>query len=120
MGSTTGSTGGGQGGHTAGSATQAARSQVNDMTERGSEAYGQAKQVMSEAYDRTSETLSHTYDQAINYGRENPGKFALIAFGAGIGIGVLLASAGSGRSRTTRIAEPVVNALSQVAMEFLR
>jgi ElaB protein len=90
------------------------------MGERGAEMYDQAKHAVTEAYDRTSETLSNTYDQAINYGRENPGKFALIAFGAGIGIGVLLASAGSGRSRTSRIAEPVVNALSQVAMEFIR
>jgi ElaB/YqjD/DUF883 family membrane-anchored ribosome-binding protein len=90
------------------------------VADRGAEAYGQAKQVVSEAYDRTSETLSNTYEQAINYGRENPGKFALIAFGAGIGIGILLSSTGSGRSRTNRIAEPVVNALSQVAMEFLR
>ena len=57
----------------------------------------------------------------MTYGRENPGKLTLIAFGAGIGIGLLLAgSLGGGRSRTNRIAEPIVGALSQVAMEFFR
>jgi hypothetical protein len=65
--------------------------------------------------------LTNTYDQAMSYGRENPGKLTLIAFGAGIGIGILLASnMGGGRSRTNRIAEPVINALSQVATEFFR
>lgn len=65
--------------------------------------------------------LSNTYDQAMDYGKENPGKLTLIAFGAGIGIGVLLASGlTSGRSRSSRIGEPIVAALSQVAMEFLR
>jgi len=65
--------------------------------------------------------LSNTYDKTVTYGRENPGTMTLIAFGAGIGIGVLLASSlTGGRSRTNRIAEPIVNALSQVALEFLR
>jgi ElaB/YqjD/DUF883 family membrane-anchored ribosome-binding protein len=83
-------------------------------------AYEQTKQVVTDAYGKTSEALSNTYDQAMTYGRENPGKLTLIAFGAGIGIGVLLASGFGGRSRTSRIAEPIVGALSQVAMEFFR
>ena len=79
------------------------------------------KQAVSTAYDKTSQVLSDTYDQAMSYGKENPGKLTLIAFGAGIGIGLLLSSTlGGGRSRTSRIAEPVVNALSQVALEFFR
>ena len=75
---------------------------------------------MTDAYGKTSEVLSNTYDQAMTYGRENPGKLTLIAFGAGIGIGILLASGMGGRSRTNRIAEPIVGALSQVAMEFFK
>ncbi|HKY03580.1 MAG TPA: hypothetical protein VJQ56_01755 [Blastocatellia bacterium] len=110
---TTTSSGTGTSGATTGSATQTARSQANDMAT-------QAQQAVTNAYDKTAETLSHTYDQAITYGRENPGKFALIAFGAGIGIGILLANSGSRSTRTARVAEPVVNALSQIAMEFLR
>jgi hypothetical protein len=55
----------------------------------------------------------------MTYGRENPGKLTLIAFGAGIG--VLLASGlGSGRSRNSRFAEPIVTALSQVALQLFR
>lgn len=84
-------------------------------------AYDQTKQVVNDAYSKTSEVLSSTYDQTMTYGRENPGKLTLIAFGAGIGIGLLLAGTlGGGRSRTNRIAEPIVGALSQVAMEFFR
>lgn len=83
-------------------------------------AYEQTRQVVTDAYGKTSEVLGNTYDQAMTYGRENPGKLTLIAFGAGIGIGILLASGLGGRSRTNRIAEPIVGALSQVAMEFFR
>jgi ElaB/YqjD/DUF883 family membrane-anchored ribosome-binding protein len=112
----TGSTSGqpsGQSNTQAASATQRAR-------ETAQTAYDQTKQVVNEAYDKTSEVLSTTYDQAMTYGRDNPGKLTLIAFGAGIGIGLLLAGSLGGRSRTNRIAEPIVGALSQVAMEFFR
>ena len=64
--------------------------------------------------------LTDTYDQAMVYGKENPGKLTLIAFGAGIGIGVLVASGLGGRRRNSRFTEPIVNALSQVALEFFR
>ena len=84
-------------------------------------AYKETKQAVNDAYGKTSEVLGNTYDQAMVYGKENPGKLTLIAFGAGIGFGVLLASGFSGgRRRSSRIAEPIVTALSQVAMEFLR
>ena len=84
-------------------------------------AYEDTRQAVTDAYGKTTEVLSDTYNQAMVYGKENPGKLTLIAFGAGIGIGVLLASGlTSGRSRSSRIGEPIVNALSQVALEFLR
>jgi hypothetical protein len=112
---TGGQTGSSYTGQTTGSAPQRAREQ--DIG--GQSTFDQTKQTVSDAYGKTTEVLTNTYDQAMSYGRENPGKLTLIAFGAGIAIGLLLSGTG-GRSRTNRIAEPVVNALSQVAMEFFR
>lgn len=107
--------------NTAASATQRAREGVQSAFEETKHVVGEAKQVVNDAYGKTTEVLNNTYDQAMVYGKENPGKLTLIAFGAGIGIGVLLASGiTSGRSRSSRIGEPIVAALSQVAMEFLR
>jgi len=103
------------------SAPQKAKEMASEVGARMEAAVDQTKRAVSDAYDKTSEALSNTYNQTLEYGRENPGKLTLIAFGAGIGIGILLASGlAGGRSRTNRIAEPVVNALSQIAMEFFR
>jgi ElaB/YqjD/DUF883 family membrane-anchored ribosome-binding protein len=93
---------------------------TKQIVDRGAEVFDQTKQAVSAAYGKTSEVLSHTYDQAMVYGRENPGKMTLIAFGAGIGIGALLMSGRSSNRRAGRFAEPVVNALSEVALEFFR
>jgi ElaB/YqjD/DUF883 family membrane-anchored ribosome-binding protein len=90
---------------------------AQNILERGSEAYGKAEQAVSDAYDKTKQKVSETYDQAKNYSNENPGKTILVALGIGIGLGLLL-SASSGRSRTSRIANPVINALSDIAHEF--
>jgi ElaB/YqjD/DUF883 family membrane-anchored ribosome-binding protein len=86
------------------------------------EAVDQAKQVVTDAYNRASKSLNESYSQALDYGRENPGKTTLIAFGAGIGIGLLLAgNLGSSRnSRTGRIVPPVMNALTEIAREVFR
>ena len=94
----------------------------DEFSNRSSEVMDQTKQAVTQAYDKTAETLSQTYSQAMDYGRENPGKLTLIAFGAGIGIGLLLAGSFSGgrSSRTTRIAEPAIDALSRIALEFFR
>jgi len=102
-------------------APQRARDLASDVTSGVETAYDQTVKAVSDAYDKTSEVISNTYDQTMTYGRENPGKLTLIAFGAGIGIGILLASGvGGGRSRNGRFAEPIVTALSQVALEFFR
>jgi hypothetical protein len=63
--------------------------------------------------------LSETYEQAKLYGRENPHKAIHIASGIGAGLRFLL-GASSRRSRTGRFAPPVVKALSDIALEFLR
>ena len=105
----------------ASAATQRAREIASDVGDGVQTAYDQTVKAVSEAYDKTSEVISNTYDQTMTYGRANPGKLTLIAFGAGIGLGVLLASGlGGGRSRNSRIAEPIVSALSQVALELFR
>ena len=92
---------------------------VDEASRRGAEMYDQTKQVVTDAYGKATEAVNETYDQALRYGREHPGQLTLVAFGAGIAVGILLASS-SRRSRTQRIAEPVVDAISRVALEFLR
>ena len=105
----------------ASSAPQRARESASDVTSGVQTAYDQTVKAVGEAYEKTSEVLTNTYDQTMTYGRENPGKLTMIAFGAGIGIGILLASGlGGGRSRNSRFAEPIVGALSQVALELFR
>jgi ElaB/YqjD/DUF883 family membrane-anchored ribosome-binding protein len=93
---------------------------VQTIFERGAEAYGQAEEAVSDAYDKTSEKVSETYGKARNYGHDNPGKSILIALGIGVGLGFLLCS-GTRRSGVTgRIARPVVNAISDIALDFWR
>jgi hypothetical protein len=53
----------------------------------------------------------------MSYGREHPGKITIIALGAGFGLGLLLAGR---RSRMSRYADPVINALSHIVREFVR
>jgi ElaB/YqjD/DUF883 family membrane-anchored ribosome-binding protein len=98
-----------------GSASATAQS----ILDRGAEVYGQAEQAVSDVYDKTAQTVSETYEQAKSYGTENPGKTILIALGIGVGLGFLL-GASSRHSRTGRFAQPVVNALSDIALEFFR
>ncbi|MEK6322279.1 MAG: hypothetical protein AABN33_11400 [Acidobacteriota bacterium] len=117
---TTGQSSTGTSGH-ASTAPQRAREIASDVGSGVQTAYDQTVKAVGEAYEKTSEVLTNTYDQTMTYGRENPGKLTMIAFGAGIGIGILLASGfGGGRSRNSRLAEPIVGALSQVALEFFR
>jgi ElaB/YqjD/DUF883 family membrane-anchored ribosome-binding protein len=100
------------------------------IMDRGAEAYGKAEKTVSDAYDKasekvgqaydkTSEKVSETYEKAKDYSSENPGKAILIALGIGVGLGLLM-SAGTRRSHNGRFARPVVNALSEIALEFWR
>jgi ElaB/YqjD/DUF883 family membrane-anchored ribosome-binding protein len=92
---------------------------AQDITSRGTRAYEETKRAMGQAYDRSAKAIGQTYEQALDYGRHNPGKTALIAFGVGVGIGMLLLGSGR-RSRISRYGEPIVNALSNMAMEFVK
>jgi ABC-type nitrate/sulfonate/bicarbonate transport system permease component len=90
------------------------------VKERAGEVVDQASKTVNQAYEQASQVVGETYDQAITYSRSNPGTAILIAFGAGVGIGLLVAAGMPARSRMNRIAEPVVGALSQIALEFIR
>jgi len=93
---------------------------AENILERGAEVYGQAKQAVSDVYDKTSKAVCKTCEQAKSYSSENPGKTILIALGIGVGLGLLLGARTHHRSRTSRFAPPVVNALSDIALEFFR
>ena len=92
---------------------------AQSILERGAEVHGQAEQAVGDVYDKTAQAVSETYEQAKRYSRKNPDKAILIALGIGVGLGFLF-GASSRHSRTGRIARPVVNALSDIALEFLR
>jgi ElaB/YqjD/DUF883 family membrane-anchored ribosome-binding protein len=109
--STGGQTAGAQSGHTARQAREYGPS---------SETMDQMRRSVSEAYNRASHSMNETWEQAMEYGRENPGKATLIAFGAGLGVGLLLANGFVTRSRSRRIVPPVMNALSEIASEIFR
>jgi ElaB/YqjD/DUF883 family membrane-anchored ribosome-binding protein len=91
--------------------------------ERGAEALDQAKRKAGQVYDQANKSLNEQYGKAMEYGRENPGKMTLIAFGVGVGVGVGLTVSGSHsapHSRRRRMVEPVMNALSSIARELFR
>ena len=100
-------------------AAQAARAAGDQISDAATQKLGQAKQMVGDVYDQVNKTVTETYNQAVDYGRENPGKTTLIAFGVGIGVGLLMMG-NLRRSRRSRgrVVEPVVNALSTLACEL--
>ena len=101
--------------------SEAAHAVREQFQERGTEVVNEAKQKISDAYDQTSKSVNEQYEKAVDYGRENPGKTTLIAFGVGVGVGVLLLNSFSDtRSRRSRMVEPVMNAVSTFARELFR
>ncbi len=91
-----------------------------EIRERGDEVMDQARQTVTDAYDRASRGVTDTWSQAMGYSRDNPAMATLIAFGLGVGVGVFLAGGFHTRSRSRRLVPPVMNALSEIADEFLR
>jgi len=92
---------------------------AKSVLKRGAEVSGQTEQSARAVHDMTAQTLSETYEQVKSYSSKNPGKTILIALGIGVGLG-LLWGASSRHSRTGRFARPVVNALSEIALEVFR
>ena len=102
-----------------GAEPDSARAAAESILVSGAEVYGQTEQAVSDVYDKTARAVGETYEQAKSYSSENPGKTILIALGIGVGLGFLL-GASSRHSRTGRFAKPVVNALSDIALEIFR
>jgi ElaB/YqjD/DUF883 family membrane-anchored ribosome-binding protein len=92
---------------------------AKSILERGAEVYGQAEKAVGDVIEKTAQAVGETYEQARIYSRKNPDKAILIALGVGVGLGFLF-GASSRHSRTGRIARPVVNALSDIALQFFR
>ncbi len=88
--------------------------------EHGAEALGQAQETVNDVYDKTARTVSETYGHAKNYSSKNPGKTMLLTLGIGVGLGFLLGKSSRRSGITGRFARPVVNAISDVALEFFR
>ena len=103
----------------AGTAARRAQVEGADVVRTVKEISDRATTAVGTAYEKTADAMGDTVDKVMTYGRRNPGKLTLIAFGAGLGVGVLIA-ASSPRSRTSRIVEPVVGALSEIALELFR
>ena len=95
-------------------------SAAQNTLEHGAEVLGQAQEAVNDVYDKTARTVSETYEHVKRYGSKNPGKTMLLALGVGVGLGFLLGASSRRSGITGRFARPVVNALSDVALEFFR
>lgn len=93
---------------------------TQNMLGRGAEAYGKAEKAVCDAYEKTSQKACETYDKAKNYTHDNPGTSILIALGIGVGLGLIIGATSHHESRASRIAKPVVNALSDIAKQYFR
>jgi ElaB/YqjD/DUF883 family membrane-anchored ribosome-binding protein len=96
------------------------RDTAQSTLEHGAEVLGQAEEAVSDFKDKTAQVVSDTYEHAKNYGSKNPGKTILISLGIGVGLGFLLGASTRRSGATGRFARPVVNALSDIALEFFR
>ncbi|MBE0604264.1 MAG: hypothetical protein IH611_11670 [Deltaproteobacteria bacterium] len=92
---------------------------VQGLQETGAEVYGKTERAVSDVYDKTARAATETYEKTRKYSVENPGKTILVSLGIGAGLGYLM-GARSRASRTSRIAHPLVNAVSGIAREFFR
>jgi hypothetical protein len=88
--------------------------------ERDAETAGQAKRKAGRIYSQASKSLNEQSGRVIDYGRKNPGKATLIAFGVGVGVGLIVAGGFKARRRRSRLVEPVMSALSALAYNMVR
>ena len=87
--------------------------------EKVGEVYEKVAPAAQQAYDKTAHAVNETYQHSRQYSLDNPGKSLLIALGIGVGIGYILGQ-NAHYPRGSRYARPIVNAVSDVAMEFFR
>jgi ElaB protein len=101
--------------------SNAAHAVSERIKDRSVEAFDQAKEKVGRVYERANKSLIGQYENAMDFGRENPGKTTLIALGVGVGVGLLVASSFTApRSRRRRIVDPIMNALSTLAYDLFR
>ena len=74
-------------------------------------------QVVERNQNSDSLRMVELYEQAKTFGRENPERTALIAFGVGVGVGLLV---GTRRSRSGRIVQPLIDAAYDVTSALVR
>ncbi|MFO7577536.1 MAG: hypothetical protein R6W66_07395 [Pelovirga sp.] len=96
-----------------------ARTATSITLESGIAAFDKTAQVVAAAPAKTTPPARKTFDKAARYRRRHPDKAIFIALGIGVGLG-LLAGASTHRSRSRRLAEPLVNAAADVALAFFR
>ncbi len=56
------------------------------------QAVDSTKHAVEDAYRATADRVGAGYERTLDYGRDNPERFGLIAFAAGVGTGLLLAA----------------------------
>lgn len=56
------------------------------------QAVDSTKHAVTDAYRTTADRVGTGYEKTLDYGRDNPERFGLIAFAAGVGTGLLLAA----------------------------
>src|SRR5688572_2909988 len=101
-------------------AARIARDNTENIEDLGAEMLGKAKRKAGRIYNQANRGLNEQRERVIDYGRDNPGKSALIAFGVGVGVGLLVASGIRARSRRGRLVDPIMNALSTFAYNLTR
>ncbi|MGB3222938.1 MAG: hypothetical protein WBB23_09065 [Desulforhopalus sp.] len=102
-----------------GSTKAQAKETLEKVSHTVEEAYEKTADKVGEAYEKIAPAVNKTYAQTKEYSVDNPGKTILIALGIGVGIGFIWGS-NTRHSRGGRYARPIVNAVSDVAMEFFR
>ncbi len=94
---------------------------TENLKEHAEHICGQVKHAVCEVCGKTANAATETYEHAKSYTNDNPGKAVFIALGIGVGLGLLLgAKSHHSRLRSGRYAQPVIGALSDIALEFFR
>jgi hypothetical protein len=86
----------------------------------GHRMYDTAKSAVSGAYQKTSQAVGAGYQRTVDYGREHPERFGLFTFLAGIGVGMIVCSMFPRRTRTERLASPIIDAAADMARRYAR
>jgi hypothetical protein len=87
--------------------------------ESGIAAFDKTAQVVAVTPAKTPQPARNPFAKSGSSRPSQPGKALFIALGIGVGLG-LLVGASAHRSRSSRLAEPLINAVANVALAFFR